>query len=400
MSTIRGKKRLAALGAAGLVAALLPLFSPTAPSVAADGPCTSEKPVGSIVTTVCDDVSQPETSVLGSDPVVNSSGYISTDHVTFAVKGVYADADADPIALECQFYNTTSPPATWTPCASNAAHTVTYDNNGAGLADTGPDAPVGYTFRVRAVDSSDSTIDATACSFLCTPAATDKVDLDETPETRTVRVDTHVPDTFILNPPADSQGSDYPMTTSRTVQLRLDSSEGTDSNPLKFTCKVDQEKVPCSQGVTTLTGLGAGNHKFTAAATDLAGNTDPSPASVQFAVPRNLAKSDGWITRKEGGYFAGDYIEAKRVGAQVSVPGRNVRELLLIAPAGPGLGTVEVKIGNSIWRPVKLTAAKYTRFKVYKIRDEFDPLVSGKILIRVKSLEHNQVARVDAILAH
>jgi hypothetical protein len=380
------------------VVALVPLMAPSAPSVAAEGACLSEKPTGSFITTVCDDVSQPETSVTAVQPSANASGYINVDHVTFTLKGVYADADADAIAFECQFYNTASPPATWTACGNNAAKTVTYDK----LKDVGPEAPIGYTFRVRAVDSGDNPIDAIAsCGFLtCTPATTDVADLDESPETRTVRVDTHVPDTFIFNAPADAQGSEYPMTTSRTVQLRLDASEGTDSDPARFACKVDSNKVPCQQGITTLQGLGAGNHKFVAAATDLAGNSDPSPATATFAVPKNLARTTGWTRRSEGGYFANDYLESTRVGAEVSISGKNVRELLLIAPAGPGLGIVEVKIANSIWRPVNLYAAAYQRFKVYKIRDEFDPLVSGKILVRVKSLVHNQVARIDAVLAH
>jgi hypothetical protein len=393
MSSNRRIRRLAALAATGLVAAVLPLAAPAAPVLAA-GACMSEVPTGSLFTTICDDVDQPETAITKVTPAPNSKKYISVDHVTFTFGGAYTDADADPITYQCQFYLSINPPADWQPCTSPA----TYDK----LEDVGPNDPVPYTFRVRAVDKNDNDINAKSCAspLTCTPAATDVVDYDESPDSTTLRVDTHAPDTYIFNAPADAQGSDYPMTKTRTVSLRLDSSEGTDSDPLKFTCKLDENKVDCAQGVTTLTGLGAGNHKFSAAATDLAGNTDPSPQTVKFSVPRNLVASSGWITRREGGYFSGDYIEAKKVGAQVSVPGKNVRELLLIAPAGPGLGKVEVKIGNSIWRTVNLKADKYVRFKVYKVRDQYDPLVSGKILIRVKSLEKNQVARIDAVLAH
>jgi hypothetical protein len=315
------------------------------------------------------------------------------DHVTFTFGGAASPGDTDPIAYQCQFYNTISAPAAWDSCTSPK----TYDN----LDDVGPTNPVPYTFRVRAVDTADNAIDATSCTGLfCTHAASDAADFDETPDSTTVRVDTVKPDTFIFDAPVDDQGSEYPMSTSRTVHLTLDASEGTESDPLKYTCRLDGSPVACNAGDTALTGVGAGDHVFTAAATDLAGNTDQSPAVAKFSVPKNLVKAAGWVTRKEGGYFAGDYIESRKVGAQVSVAGKNVRELLLIAPAGPALGVVEVKIGNSIWRPVNLYAKSYSRFKIYKVRGKYDPLVSGKILIRVKQLERNQIVRVDAILAH
>jgi hypothetical protein len=393
MSNTKSARRFATLAVAGLVAALLPAFGATAPASAA-GPCESEKQTGSVFgATVCDDTSQPSTTLAGASPTPNGAGYINVDHVTFTFGGAASPGDTDPIAYQCQFFNSATTPSTWQACTSPA----TYDH----LADAGPDNPTPYTFRVRAVDTADNGLDATTCTGLfCSHADTDVADLDETPATTTVRVDTTRPDTYILDAPTDDQGSDYPMSTSRTVRLRLDATEGTDADPLNYGCKLDGAKVDCNQGITTLTGLGGGDHTFTAAATDRAGNTDQSPAVAKFSVPKNLVKADGWATRREGGYFAGDYLESRRVGAQLSVPGKNVRELLLIAPAGPGLGVVEVKIGQSIWRPVNLNAPSYTRFKIYKVRDRYDPLVSGKILIRVKQLDKNQVVRVDAVLAH
>ena len=54
--------------------------------------------------------------------------------------------------------------------------------------------------------------------------------------------------------------------------------------------------------------------------------------------------------------------------------------------------------GNGQRRTISLFAKTFTRFKVYVIRDEFSPLASGRITIRVKSLGPNKVARIDALL--
>lgn len=394
MTRTRHLRGMAAGAAAVLVAGLVPLVGPGGSAVAAAA-CLSEQPTGSVVTTVCDDVEAPVTAITKVQPAPNGKKYINVDHVTFTFAGAHTDADADPIAFECQFYVSINPPADWAPCTSPK----TYD----GLPDVGPRDPVPYTFRVRAVDSADNAIDAMSCApIFCTPAGTDVADYDASPGTTALRIDTRQPDTYLFNAPVD-EDSDYPMSTSRTVQLRLDASEGTQDDPLKFTCELNRAKVPCSSGITTLRNLGPGDKKFTAVATDLAGNTDPSPAIAKFSVPRNLTspKGAGWSTVAGGGYFAGDYLQSARLGAQVTAPGKNVRELLLIAPGGPELGKVEVKIGNSIWRTVNLKAANYTRFKIYEIRDQYDPLVSGKIRIRVKSLPlPRSVVRIDAILAH
>ena len=393
MSSTNTFRRVAALAATGLVAALLPAVG-LVQSASAAGGCESEKQSGSLVgATVCDDSTPPTTTINGVSPTPTSDRYVNVDHVTFTFGGAASPGDSDPIAYQCQFYNTVSAPAAWDSCTSPK----TYDN----LDDVGPTNPVPYTFRVRAVDTADNAITSTSCTGLfCTHATTDAADLDETPDSTTVRVDTVKPDTFIFNAPVDDQGSEYPMSTSSTVHLTLDASEGTESDPLKYTCKLDGSPVACNAGDTALTGVGAGDHTFTARGHRPRRQHRPEPGRRQVLRAEEPGQGRGLDHPQEGGYFGGD---VHRV-AQGRRPGLRGGQERPRAPAdrprrpGPRRGRGEDR--RQDWRPVNLDAKSYTRFKVYKVRGKYDPLVSGKILIRVKQLDRNQIVRVDAILAH
>lgn len=382
-------------GTAALVAAtvlsLVPIVAVAAAAGAAGG-CESEKPTGSVTKTVCDDSTPPTTSPVKMLPAANDNGYIDVNYVELSFTGAQSTGDDDPLAFQCQFGTLSVPDENaWKPCTSP----VKYDN----LDDSGA---LPYHFFVRAIDSADQPIDAKAsCGLLCTAASSDLPDYDSSESETSFLVDTTTPNTsaFLESKYYDDRRPDLPMVDQPTVPFRLSSNEGDDEHPIRYRCHINGASLPCADGITSFTNLSPGTQKLEVAAIDLAGNVDPTPATQKFSVPRNLGPSTGWKTVRQGGYFAGDFLESRQVGAQVTAPGRNVRELRLIAPAGPGLGKVQVKIGTSIWRTVNLHADTYQRFHVYEVRDEYDPLVSGTIRVRVKSLPGNSVARIDAILA-
>lgn len=84
--------------------------------------------------------------------------------------------------------------------------------------------------------------------------------------------DTTPPDTTITSGPSGS-------TTATGASFSFTSSE----SPSTFACTLDGSKSPCTSP-RTYTGLAAGQHTFTVAATDSAGNTDPTPATRTWTV--------------------------------------------------------------------------------------------------------------------
>jgi hypothetical protein len=382
--------------AAFVVAALLPLLAPAAPALAAD-PCLSEAqptdPVLMLPTGPgCDDTVPPTTSILTSRPAP-VDGWIKTTSVTIEFFGEYTDADADPISYECQFYDSPAAPTTWSPCTTP----VSYD----GLDERGATP---YTFRVRAVDTADDGHDLTTDPFF--PGDADLPDYDQTPAQLVFRADATAPGTFgfLRSSYYDQNQQDNPMVTSTSVQLRLQSDEGDDEHPARYRCRLNGRAVSCADGLTTLRGLKPGTQRFTAAAVDPAGNVDPTPYAQSFFVPRNLTLGDAlksskgaWRKARIATAFAGDYLESSTYGATLSFPARNIREIRLLAPAGPGLGKVEVRVGHGAWTTVNLSSAGSERIHVYQVRDRFTGLMSGPIQLRVAS--RGKPVRVDAVSA-
>jgi hypothetical protein len=105
-------------------------------------------------------------------------------------------------------------------------------------------------------------------------------------------IDTTPPNTTITAGPTKSKATGttaidgLPKTTDRTPDFTFRSSEA-DST---FECSVDgSEFVPCSSPYTT-PKLRRGLHDFSVRAIDLAGNVDPTPASVTFKVKAKRKK--------------------------------------------------------------------------------------------------------------
>ena len=106
------------------------------------------------------------------------------------------------------------------------------------------------------------------------------------------------------------------------------------------------------------------------------------------------------MRRIDQGYFDQDYLESRKVGQTLVVKGiKKVREVRLVAPVGPKSGTIQVRVGSSQWYTVDLHS-KTRRIAQFLVRDEFSPLQSGKIQIRVASLRgKGSSVRLDALVA-
>jgi hypothetical protein len=401
MRTTRGTRarRGVAWLAAAVVAGVVTLVGPAAPAAAAacDPGSQSEVHSGFPLEVGCDDVTPPETTMTSVSPEVSSQGYVSSKNVTFTFTGAYTDAEANaspahPIGLECQLYNTVTAPAAWQSCDSGTFTTPVLDES----------TSVPYTFRVRAFDVQDRAIVACDDDFTdgcpsLAPGEEVVPDEDPSPATRTFKVDTTAPNTFITRGPVDSIRPDWPVTTTASPQLALNSNESG-----SYQCTLNGKPVACADGMMTLRDLSPGSKTFEARAVDAAGNTDPTPATLKFFVPANIknSKRSDWKRVKAGGYFGGDYLEARTVGATLRIKGqRNVREVRLLAPAGPKLGKLEVRVGRSQWYTVDLHSKSAVRQKVYLVRNEFTPLQDGTIQIRVKKLRPGWSVVVDALVA-
>lgn len=395
MRHISTRRAVVAL-AAVLTTAGLPLVVGAAPAVAAD-PCTSEVqptlpglPIPIVTGAACDDTVPPVTTLGAATPAV-TNGWVRATSVAIAFTGKHTDADTDPISFQCQLFTTATAPDRWQSCTSP----VTYDKLDQGTP---------YTFQVRAVDTPDAAHDITADPFFAAP--TDLPDVDQTPSELAFRADVEPPDTygFLRTNYYDEDRQDAPMVTSTSVQIRLQGADAVRGGTPTYRCRLDDQPVACTDGITTLRPATAGLQHFTAAAVDPAGNVDPTPFVQDFFVPRNLAVADAtrasrgdWRRVRSAGTFASDYLEARAYGATVSFPVRNIKAIRLLAPAGPGLGKVQVRVGRGAWQTVRLAAKDAQRMKIYQVREELSSLVAGPLQIRVAS--RNKPVRIDAVMA-
>jgi hypothetical protein len=396
-------RRGATLSAAVLVGTLLPVLA--LPAAQADPGCTSEAaPPGELPLPLplpsplgpgdrCDDSEAPVTSSVTAAPAANAAGFIAQDSVTFTFTGAHTDADADPIAFECQFFNTPEPPAEddWTPCTSPQ----TYPD----LEDTrrqlgGVETP--YTFRVRAYDAADRGIDATAPTNLLLGtggAETDLPDTDQTPEQTSFKVDTQRPVASIFNTPFDRETPERPMITTDSPTLRINGNEPA----LVFDCDIDGREVPCRDDNVTFTDLGPGTQTLSVSVTDRAGNTSAAPATTSFTVPEDLvAPGRRWRTRASRQAFGGDYLEASAYKTKITVAGVDVREVRLLANTGPKSGKLKYKTPGGAWRKVKLGGKTTKRGQVVIVRNEQSAPFTGKIAFRVMS--RGKPVQLDAIM--
>ena len=374
--------RLAArLGLAALVAgALVPLGA--TPAGATPGCTTEVRPTIEIIPGVpipsgdgCDDSTPPDTTMTASVSP-NAAGLVNVSTVTFALGSVVTDGDPDHVGFECKLTGSAQA-HDWRQCTTP----VTYS----GL----PDAAAGsYVFQARAVDLADA--GRTPDSPL-PPTPPDSPDLDPTPASLTWGQDTKAPFVFVTQSTYDADTPTQPVVTSATVPIRLNSSEAGST----VECTDNGAPVACTAGRWELRDPKAGRHAFSARAIDRAGNASAWSEPIEFFVPTNLTRKRGWAKELNKNYFHGDALRAKKRGARLVLPRAQVGELRLVAPAGPGLGKVRIRVGRRAWHVVDLSGPKELLHQ-YTVIDRYSGMRSGRIVIEALG---NKPVIIDAIVA-
>jgi hypothetical protein len=372
-------RRTALLSLAGLLAVVLPVIATTAPAQASAA-CSTEKP--NVLGLTCDDELPPITS--GATGTQSAAG-----QVTVTAAATYSDADADPTGYQCRLVGT----AAWGPC--------TISDLSAG----------DHQVDIRAVDTADYARN-TPCDDLLCGNAPEVPDYDATPERVTVTVTgtgggggttplpsgpNGEPETKISGGPRDKITPGAPVTLTRRTTVVLQSSE-----PATYNCAINAKKVACHDGTNVLRGLKPGTQVFVAQAVDKQGNFDATPASITLYVPINLNpdQGEGWKRVKSRGSYAGDYVSTTRKGAVLTLGAlKGVHELRLVAPTGPNLGKVAVRIGHGTWRRINLKSAKAQKLQVFVIRGPGSRGASGSIQIKAVKVPAGGAVAVDAIVA-
>jgi hypothetical protein len=356
--------------------ALVPLGA--APATAAPG-CLEETPTPGplplFVTDGCDDDTPPDT-VVAASPAPNAAGLVASSTMTLTVTASVSDGDPGPFGLEC----TLAGPAQahdWRPCTSP----VTY----AGL----PDAAAGsYVFQARAVDTGDAARNPDVPDLTTTP---DVADLDPTPASTTWGQDTKAPFVFVTQSTYDQDTPTQPVVTTETVPIRLNSSEAGST----LECTDNGTPVACAPGRFELRDARAGRHVFSARTIDRAGNVSAWSEPVEFFVPQNLNRERGWKKELNKNYFRGDALKARTRGARLVLPRTTVGELRLVAPSGPRLGKVRIRVGRRAWHVVNLAGPKASS-KQYTVIDRYSGIRRGKIVI--ETIGRKPVV-IDAVVA-
>ncbi|HEU4337169.1 MAG TPA: hypothetical protein VFR45_07655, partial [Nocardioides sp.] len=316
-------------------------------------------------------------TTLTASTAPNGAGLVTVSSMTFTLGWQVPDGDQGPFGLECRL--TGGPQAhDWRACTSP----VTY-------ADL-PDAAAGtYVLEARAVDAGDRA--RTPDTSPLPPTVPDTPDEDPTPATFTWGQDTKVPFVFVTGTSYDEITPTQPVVTGDRVPIRLNSSEAGS----RFECTDNDRPVACSGGRWELPAPSAGRHRFAARSIDAAGNASAWSAPIEFFVPTNLARTRGWKKVTAAGYLRGDAVRATRRGARLVLPRTTVGELRLIAPAGPKMGKVRVRVGRRDWHVVKLAGSR-AEMKQHVVIDRYSGIRTGRIVI--ESMSRKPVV-LDAVVA-
>ena len=174
------------------------------------------------------------------------------------------------------------------------------------------------------------------------------------------------------------------------------------SEPSTFNCAINGQKMPCQAGVTVLKNLQPGTQVLVAQAVDQDGNFDASPASLTFYLPHDLSprQGTGWKRVKSVASYVGDYVSTTRKGAELTVGAvKGVREVRLIAPVGPQLGKVAIRVGKGAWMKVRLKSASSQKLHVFALRGAGAEPLSGVLQIKAIKVPQGGAVAVDAIVA-
>lgn len=198
--------------------------------------------------------------------------------------------------------------------------------------------------------------------------------------------DTRAPQTAIVSGPAERG-----LVAATSVRFRSTA----DEEGATYRCVLDGRVVPCPTGQATLRGLVAGQHTFSVAARDAAGNLDRSPVVRRFAVAfddRQLLRSGPWRQRSVAGAFRGTVLSVARPGAQLALDVRRARRVGIVVSTAPGSGTVVVRLGGRVLGRVSLAGP--ARTSVLRVLPTLSQPLSGRLSVRTTS---GAPVRVDGI---
>jgi hypothetical protein len=205
------------------------------------------------------------------------------------------------------------------------------------------------------------------------------------------------PETEISGLPGDRLTPAQPVVLTRRPTVELAASE-----PATFHCAINSRKVPCQAGPNVLPTLRPGTQVFVAQAVDAAGNFDATPATTTFYVPLNLTAHQGkhWKKVRSRASFDGDYVSTTSQGAVLTL-GKvaGVHELRLIAPTGPRLGKVAVRVGRGGWLTVNLRSAKPHKLVSFELRGPDAAAQRGAIQVKALTVPAGGAVAVDAVVA-
>ncbi len=202
--------------------------------------------------------------------------------------------------------------------------------------------------------------------------------------------DTTAPDTTITSGPAQDS-----FVTAASVPMAWSSEPG-----VTYTCSLVGYVGPIAcpaAGSTTWSKLPGGSYEFRVAATDAAGNLDPTPATRRFHVPfddRLLAKGTGtWKKKTASTAFRGTYQTVAKKGASLTYKVAGATSLALVVEKGPKYGTLDVYLGKKKLKTIKTAAGKVTPM-VVTVLAKGTARLSGTL--KIVSTSKAQV-RVDAV---
>jgi large repetitive protein len=211
--------------------------------------------------------------------------YSTPDSATASLSGSCTDAAGNTGSASKSFAYDSTPPAV-TVSANRPPDANGRYRSAVTFTTSGTDATSGGV----ACDPNQAYAGPDAPSALISGSCTDAAGNKGTGST-TIAYDATPPDTALLATPAA-------LTNATTSQFAFASTEdGT------FTCTLDGVSSACSNP-TTVSGLGDGAHTFSVAGVDLAGNTDPVPASYSWTVdtiaPDTTLDSTGVVDPNSG----------------------------------------------------------------------------------------------------
>lgn len=135
------------------------------------------------------------------------------------------------------------------------------------------------------------------------------------------------------------------------------------------------------------TGKAGYTYCFRARAVDESLNASAYAGPTCTAIPlgsASLSHAGKWAKKRTAGYYTNRYSSSRTKGASISRSGIKAKRIAIVATKGPGMGTVNVYLGKTLLKTVKLSAAKLRKKQVIEVK-RYGSVKSGTVKIVVTS---------------